>query len=81
MAVLDNPTVNPKSANPKVEALFVSEEAVKELQAIVAQQFEEFGIKYESNATADDAQRAMLADGIRPEDNFLSRAIIAAREE
>jgi len=76
MAVLEKP-----SANPAVEALFVSAEQMDEIRAIVAQQFEELGIEYDPAATAEDSVRAMLADGIRPEDNFLSRAIIAAREE
>lgn len=76
MAVLEKP-----SANPAVEALFVSAEQMDEIRAIVAQQFEELGIEYDPTATAEDSVRAMLADGIRPEDNFLSRAIIAAREE
>ena len=76
MAVLEKP-----NANPAIEALFVSAKQMDEIRALVAQQFEEFGIEYNPTATAEDSVRAMLADGIRPEDNFLSRAIIAAREE
>lgn len=81
MAVLDQPTTAPKTAKSRAEALFVSEEQMDEFRAIVARQFEEFGIDYDPAATAEDLHCIMLADGIRPEDNFLSRAIIAAREE
>ena len=81
MAVLDKPTINPNVGNPRAEALFISEERMDEISAIVARQFEELGIEYDPTATAEDSRRAMLADGIRPEDNFLSRAIVAAREE
>ncbi len=76
MAVLDKPRVSAKA-----EPLFISDEKMDELRAIVAHQFEAFGMMYEPNATAEDSQRVMLASGIRPEDNILSRAIIAAREE
>ena len=63
---------------PQLESLFANKE---ELQEIVAQQFDAMGWEYDPAATAEDSHRAMLAEGIRPEDNFLSRAIIAAREE
>ena len=76
MAVLDKPAVNPKA-----EALFISEEEMDELRAIVARQFEAFEIEYDPTATAEDSRRALLAAGLRPEDNEISRGIIAAREE
>lgn len=53
----------------------------EELQETVARQFDALGWEYDLTATAEDSYQAMLADGIRPEDNFLPRAIIAAREE
>lgn len=70
-----------EKARPNAEALFISAEQMDELRAIVAQQFEEFGIEYDPTATADDARRMMRAEGIRAEDNEFSRGIIAAREE
>jgi len=76
MAVLEKP-----SANPAIEALFVSAEQMDEIRAIVAQQFEELGIEYDPTATAEDSRRALLEAGFRPEDNEFSRGIIAAREE
>lgn len=76
MPVLDKPGVSSKAA-----ALFISEEKMDELRAIVAQQFEEFGIDYDPTATAEASRRALLAAGLRPEDNEISRGIIAAREE
>ena len=77
MAVLDKPIFS----SPKAEALFISEEQIDEFRAIVARQFEEFGIDYDPTATAEDSRRALLAAGLRPEDNEISRGIIAAREE
>ncbi len=74
MAVLESP-------HPDVERLFISGEQMDELRAIVAQQFEELGIEYDPTATAEDARRAMRAEGIRAEDNEFSQDIIAAREE
>ena len=74
MAVLETP-------RPDTKSLFISEEQMQEFRAIVARQFEEAGIAYDPTATAEDSQRAFLEAGIRPEENFLSRGIIAAREE
>ncbi len=74
MALLEKPRADAAS-------LFISEEQMDELRAIVAQQFEELGIEYDPTATADDARRMMRAEGIRAEDNEFSRGIIAAREE
>ena len=81
MAVLDKPASNPRAVDPKVESLFISDEKMDELRALVAQQFEELGIDYDPTATAEDSRRALLAAGLRPEDNEISRGIIAAREE
>lgn len=74
MAILEKP-------HPDVAALFISPEQMGKFRAIVAQQFEEFGIEYDPTATAEDSRKAMRAEGIRAEDNEFSRAIIAAREE
>lgn len=63
---------------PELEAMFADK---AELQEIVARQFDAMGWEYDPAVTAEDSHQAMLADGVRPEDNFLSRAIIAAREE
>ena len=78
MAVLEKPTVNPKTDNPKAEALFAD---MDELRAIVARQFEELGIDYNPNVTASQVRAMMRDEGIRAEDNEFSRGIIAAREE
>ena len=67
----------PKAA-PQLESMFADKE---ELQEIVAKQFDAMGWEYDPAATDEDSYQAMQAEGIRPEDNFLSRAIIAAREE
>ena len=53
----------------------------KEIQRLVAEQMATMGIAFDPTATAQKAREMMLADGIRPEDNVLSRGIIAAREE
>lgn len=66
---------------PNAEALFISEEHMDELRAIVAQQFEELGIEYNPHVTSQELRRAAVAAGIRPEENFLSGGIIEAREE
>ena len=54
---------------------------MEEFRAITARQFEEMEIEYDPTATAADSRRAFLKAGIRPEENFLSRGIIEAREE
>ncbi len=74
MAVLEK-------TRPEVETLFIGEAQMDDLRAIAARQFEELGIEYDPTATAQDARRAFLEAGFRPEDNELSRGIIAAREE
>ena len=76
MAVLEKPRVNPKA-----EALFISAEGMDELRAIVARQFEELGIDYDPDVTAEQVQAMMRAEGIQAKDNEFSRGIIAAREE
>jgi hypothetical protein len=53
----------------------------KLIQKIVAEQNERMGFVPDPTATAEKAQAMSLALGIRPEDNLLSRAIIAARDE
>lgn len=77
MAVLDKP----KAGNPRAEMLLVSEEQMDEFRAVVARQFDEFGIDYDPTATAEDARRALRNAGFLPENNEISRGIVAAREE
>jgi hypothetical protein len=51
------------------------------IQEIVAEQNKEIGFVPDPTATAEKAQAMSLALGICPEDNLLSSAIIAARDE
>lgn len=74
MAVLETP-------RPETKSLFISDAQMEEFRAITARQFEEMEIEYDPTATAADSRRAFLKAGIRPEENFLSRGIIEAREE
>ncbi len=74
MAVLEKPFAD-------MEALFVSEAQMDEIRAIVARQFEEFGIEYNPDMAPEQLWAMMRAEGIRAEDNEFSRGIIAAREE
>ena len=53
----------------------------KLIQKIVAEQNELMGFVPDPTATAEKAQAMSLALGIRPEDNMMSSAIIAARDE
>ncbi len=53
----------------------------KETQRLVAEQYAIMGIEGDPTATPQKAQEMTEALGIRPEENWLSRAIIAAREE
>jgi hypothetical protein len=53
----------------------------KLIQKIVAEQNERIGFVPDPTATAEKARAMSLALGIRPEDNLLSSAIIAARDE
>ena len=76
MAVLEKAVVNLKA-----DALFISAEAMEELRAMAARQFEEFGIEYDPHVTVEQIRAMMRAEGIRAEDNEFSRGIIAAREE
>jgi len=52
-----------------------------EILRIVAEQNEKMGFVPDPTATAEKAHEMMRALGIRPEDNLLSRGIIAARDE
>jgi hypothetical protein len=61
-----------------VRALFLDK---KEIQRIVAEQNEQMGFVPDPTATPEKAQAMTQALGIRPEDNLLSSAIIAARDE
>jgi hypothetical protein len=65
-------------AEEKVRSYFVDK---KLIQKIVAEQNERMGFIPDPTATAEKAQAMSLALGIRPEDNVLSSAIIAARDE
>lgn len=51
------------------------------LQKLVADLDERMGFVHDPTATAEQAQAMMLADGIRPEDRFLSSEIIRMRYE
>ena len=51
------------------------------LQRLVADLDERMGFVHDPTATAEKAQAMMLADGIRPEDRFLSSEIIRMRYE
>jgi hypothetical protein len=59
-------------------ASFLDKQRIRE---IVAEQNERMGFVPDPTATAQKAREMMLALGIRPEDNILSRGIIAARDE
>ena len=65
-------------AGPNIRALFLDK---KPIQKIVVEQNERMGFVPDPTATAEKAQAMTLALGIRPEDNLLSRGIIAARDE
>jgi hypothetical protein len=62
----------------KARSYFVDK---KLIQKIVAEQNERMGFIPDPTATAEKAQAMSLALGIRPEDNIMSSAIIAARDE
>lgn len=51
------------------------------IQRIVAENNRRMGFVPDPTATAQKAQEMIRALGINPEDNLLSREIIAAREE
>jgi hypothetical protein len=54
---------------------------MEELRMMAARQFDELGIEFDPYVTVEQIRAIMRSAGIRPEENFLSRAIIAAREE
>jgi hypothetical protein len=62
----------------KARSYFVDK---KLIQRIVAEQNRLMGFVPDPTATAEKAQAMSLALGIRPEDNIMSSAIIAARDE
>ncbi|MDX1932308.1 MAG: hypothetical protein SFU56_06865 [Capsulimonadales bacterium] len=53
----------------------------EELKQILQGVYARLGIAYDKTATAQQARELMLKDGVRPEDNSLSCAIVAARNE
>jgi hypothetical protein len=53
----------------------------KAIQQRVAELNDQIGFIPDPTATAEKAQAMTIALGIRPEDNLLSRSIIAARDE
>ena len=65
-------------AQQETRSFFVDK---KLIQKIVAEQNERMGFVPDPTATAEKAQAMSRALGIRPEDNLLSSAIIAARDE
>jgi hypothetical protein len=67
-----------KAAQRDTRSYFVDK---KLIQKIVAEQNARMGFVSDPTATAEKAQAMSRALGIRPEDNFLSSAIIAARDE
>jgi hypothetical protein len=66
----------PSSTHPKSKLL-----DKRALQKAVADLDERMGFVHDPTATAEQAQAMMLAQGIRPEDRFLSSEIIRARYE
>ena len=50
-----------------------------ELRRLGEQLHEALGVPYDPTATAEQVQKLMLEEGIRPEDNFLSSEIIRER--
>jgi hypothetical protein len=67
-----------KVTGKEIHALFLDK---TEIQKIVAEQNERMGFVPDPTATPQKAQAMTRALGIRPEDNLLSRDIIAARDE
>jgi hypothetical protein len=53
----------------------------KEVQRMVAEQMKIMGIPDDPTATPEKAQALTEACGIKPEENYFSRGIIAARNE
>jgi hypothetical protein len=51
------------------------------LRQIIEEQNALMGFEHDPNATAEDSQRMILEDGVRPEENLFSCGIIQAREE
>lgn len=54
---------------------------MEELREIAVRQFDELGIEYDLSVASVQLRKAMVAAGIRPEENLLSRGILEAREE
>ena len=52
----------------------------EKLRPVIAQAFEEMGIRGEPIG-AEELQERMVAHGVKPEDNILSQGIIEMREE
>jgi hypothetical protein len=67
-----------EAARKKVRAFFIDK---KRIQEIVAEQNRRMGFVPDPTATPEKAQAMTRALGIRPEENMLSRDIIAARYE
>ncbi len=53
----------------------------RRLQAMVREMNAEIGLGYDPTATAEDSRRLILEDGVKPEDNLFSHAIIRQRYE
>lgn len=69
MAVETKPSVRPR---------FIDKEA---MERILDEQYKLMGLEYDPTATAEQARKMMLAEGIDPNDNEFSRGIIEMREE
>ncbi len=63
---------------PQVEDLYLDK---REIQRLVAEQYAAMGIEDDPTATPQKAREMMKALGIRADENWFSRGIIAAREE
>lgn len=49
------------------------------LRQIVEEVYEEIGILHDPTATAEQSRALIRAEGVRPEDNFISREMIRLR--
>jgi hypothetical protein len=79
-AALDTLAMPPVTTpNPLARLKFAE---TKVLLSIVDKAFKEIGIDVTKPAmTPEEVQQLMLQEGIKPEDNIFSRAIIESREE
>ncbi len=67
-----------EATNANTTALFADKRLLRQ---IVAEQSVSMGLEYDPTVTAEDSQRMILEDGVKPEDNLFSCGILQAREE